>query len=486
MILWGFLAACPMAAVAIGVIMARRRFVVVQVVGMSMAPALSPGDRVLVRRATGDQVRVGAVVVLSRPEQDCLAVDDLPLAWPDLAGTHWVIKRVAATQGDAVPESVRDAVRGADVVPPGMLVVLGDNARSTDSRTWGFVPAVGVLGNVVRRLPQSLGLGATAVKAIAQASDRQDGKCSVRINVLGPIKVVVEDRVIQLAGQRQRALLAALVLERGQAVAVDWLVDVLWDTSPPPTARARIQSHVSGLRQVIGHNVGGLAGPLLTQPPGYILGTEGVETDLALYDTLTAQAEEASAAGEPALAAELLAGALALWRGRAFADVDSQLIRAAAGKLEERRLLGVEAKAEADLARWRCDRVIAELSSWLSAHPFRERMRAMVMLALYRVGCRADALSLYREGHQLMVGELGIEPGPQLRELHRHILDDDPALLAPARPTALPVVENGQGLSSADQGDGRGSAARGDASGASQARDAADGIGAHRRWPSRP
>lgn len=265
----------------------------------------------------------------------------------------------------------------------------------------------------------------------------------MRIDVLGPIEVTVAGRVIRLAGQRQRALLAALALEPGQALPVDWLVDALWDTRPPPTARAKIQSHVSGLRRAIGQAPDGREGPILTRPPGYALRTEGLDLDLVRFGTLTHQAERASAAGQPAAASELLTGALALWRGRAFADVDSPLIRSAAEKLQERRCLAVEAKAEADLALGHCGHVVADLSGWLTGHPFRERTRAMLMLALYRVGCRADALRLYRDGHRLMVGELGLEPGPQLRELHRHILADDPGLLAP-EPTAALLTGTGR------------------------------------------
>jgi DNA-binding SARP family transcriptional activator len=254
----------------------------------------------------------------------------------------------------------------------------------------------------------------------------------VRVNVLGPIEVTAGERLIRPAGQRQRALLAALALEQGRAVPVDRLVDVIWDVHPPATARAKVQTHVSVLRQAIGQDATVPGGPLLTLPPGYALRRDGVELDLAEFEQLTAQAEAAAAERQPAAASARYADALSLWRGSAFADVDSPLIRAAAAKLEERRLLAAEAKAKADLAVERCDHVVAELAPWLAMHPFRERMRAMLMIALYRLGCRADALALYREGHQLMVAELGLEPGPQLRVLHQHMLADDPALLAAA------------------------------------------------------
>jgi DNA-binding SARP family transcriptional activator len=256
----------------------------------------------------------------------------------------------------------------------------------------------------------------------------------VRIEVLGPIKVTADGRAVQLAGQRQRALVAALTLELGNVVSVERLVDTLWDTDPPATARVKVQAHVCALRQAIGQDIGAADGPLVTRPPGYVLSRERVGLDLAEFDVLTAEAKQASESREPRVASELFGAALAMWRGPAFADVRSPLIRSAAASLEDRRLLACEAKAEADLALGRSDRVAAELPQWLAAHPFRERMRGMLMLALYRLGCRADALTVYRDGHRLMVAELGLEPGPPLRALHQHILADDPLLLAhPAR-----------------------------------------------------
>jgi DNA-binding SARP family transcriptional activator len=259
----------------------------------------------------------------------------------------------------------------------------------------------------------------------------------VRIDVLGPIRITSDGQSIRLAGQRQRALLAALTLESGKVVSVDRLVDILWDVDPPPTARVKVRAHASALRQAIGQDASAADGPLLTQPPGYVLRHESVGLDLAEFDLLTGQAKEASESRQPTAVSELLGAALAMWRGSAFADVRSPLIRSAADSLEARRLLACEDKAEADLALGRSDRVLAELPQWLAGHPFRERMRGMVMLALYRLGCRADALAVYRKGHQLMVAELGLEPGPPLRALHQHILADDPCLLAqPGRPVS--------------------------------------------------
>lgn len=146
--------------VLLGIAVARRRYVVVTVAGASMAPALEPGDQVLVRRRRGP-FPGGTIVVFAEPASPWPGAepDD---GWPDAAtaraaGDRWVIKRVAAVPGDAVPESVRPAVSGTEVVPPGMLVVLGDGARSGDSRQWGFIPTGQVMGLVVRKLPGKAG-----------------------------------------------------------------------------------------------------------------------------------------------------------------------------------------------------------------------------------------------------------------------------------------------------------------------------------------
>jgi DNA-binding SARP family transcriptional activator len=250
----------------------------------------------------------------------------------------------------------------------------------------------------------------------------------MHINVLGPIEVVRGGQVIRLAGRGQRTLLAALALEYGRVVTVDRLVDILWDTTPPVSARTRIQAHISAMRRAIGQPARHGAGPLLTAASGYALSGDGVQTDLSSFGAMTADGRAALESGQPAAASELFAAALALWRGPAFGDITAPAIRAAAGPIDERRLLAVEAKAEADLAIGRHEAVVTELSAWLIALPLRERLRALLMTALYQLGCRTDALSLYLEGRQLMVTELGLEPSPHLRDLHQRILAGDRAL----------------------------------------------------------
>jgi DNA-binding SARP family transcriptional activator len=255
----------------------------------------------------------------------------------------------------------------------------------------------------------------------------------VRINVLGLVEVIHGDQVVHLA-ERQRTLLAALALEYGKVVSAQQLIETLWNGAPPPTARTKLQAHVSALRQAIGQPVRHECGPVLTSGSGYTLFRSDTEIDLAEFDSTMKQARSIHESGHPAVGSELFARALALWRGPPFADVTSPMIRAAAAPLEERRVLAVEAKAEADLSIGRCGAVAAELPAWLFWLPLRERLRGLLMIALYRLGCRAEALNLYREGRQIMISELGLEPGAQLQVLHRHILADAGAV----RPIAVP------------------------------------------------
>jgi len=247
----------------------------------------------------------------------------------------------------------------------------------------------------------------------------------MRIDVLGPIEVTDAGQEIRLSGQRQRALLATLVLDLGKVVSVARLIDALWDDSPPPSAVAKIHVHVSRLRQAFGQDVADL---LVTSRPGYLLGGSGIGVDLEEFDVITSRGQAARLGGDPFAAAEFFDAALGLWRGHPFADVESALVRAAADGIEERRLLTIEAKAEADLALGRCDVVAAQLRRVLAEYPLRERLRALLMLALYRLGCRADALGLYLAGRQTTIDKLGLEPSVELRRLHQNILTDDPAL----------------------------------------------------------
>jgi DNA-binding SARP family transcriptional activator len=223
----------------------------------------------------------------------------------------------------------------------------------------------------------------------------------------------------------QRALLAALLLESGRAVSSDRLVDALWGDAPPPTARAKLHTYVSGLRSAI-TQADGHSGWILTRAPGYALQAAGMECDLVEFELLASAGRVAAADGDHPGAIQAYSKALALWRGQAFADVGSSVIRAAATGIDEHRVLVIEALAQANLDAGQSEAVVRDLSAAILTYPLRERLRGLMMTAYYRLGCRADALRLYRDGHRVIREELGLEPGPQLRDLHQRILAGDP------------------------------------------------------------
>ena len=238
----------------------------------------------------------------------------------------------------------------------------------------------------------------------------------IRFRVLGPVEPA------DLPGGKPRALLARLALEPGRVVSADALVEALWD-EPPASAHKVVQVYVSQLRKALG------ADAIETRAPGYVLRAGQDETDLGRFEQLADAAREAR---EPARRAELLREALELWRGRALEEFDDEpFAEAAARRLAELRLHALEERIDAQLELGEHARLVPELEALAAQEPLRERPRAQLMLALYRSGRQAEALERYRSGRQLLVDELGIEPGPALQELERAILRQDAALAQP-------------------------------------------------------
>jgi DNA-binding SARP family transcriptional activator len=250
----------------------------------------------------------------------------------------------------------------------------------------------------------------------------------IEFRLLGPF-----DGPVEVPGGKPRALLARLLLDAGRVLAADALVDALWGESPPVSAPKILQAHVSALRKALG------AAAIETRRPGYAL--RGATSDLARFENLT---DRARAEGDPARRAELFAQALALWRGEPLAEFKREPFAAtAAVRLAELRLEALAQRVDADLELGRHDPLVGELTALVAQEPLRERLRAQLMLALYRSGRQADALLVYREGRSKLVDELGIEPGPELQDLERAILRQDATLGAPASRHAVsrgPVV----------------------------------------------
>jgi DNA-binding SARP family transcriptional activator/pimeloyl-ACP methyl ester carboxylesterase len=249
----------------------------------------------------------------------------------------------------------------------------------------------------------------------------------VEFSVLGPLEVTADGRPLGLAGARTRAVLAMLLVYANKVVPSDRLIEELWPGHPADKAADSLQVRLSGLRRML--RSAGEADRLITQPPGYLLRVSPGELDALRFEQLADVGGAALAAGDAAAAAQRLDQALGLWRGPALAGFDAvPSARTEASRLEEERLAALESRAEALLACGRHRDLIAELDALTTAHPLRERFWYQRMLALYRAGRQADALHAYRDLRDILVAELAVEPGSELRELHARILRQDPSL----------------------------------------------------------
>jgi YVTN family beta-propeller protein len=251
---------------------------------------------------------------------------------------------------------------------------------------------------------------------------------AVEFAVLGPVAARHEGRELSLGGPKQRGLLAILLLHANEVVSRDSLIDGLWGERPPPTAGHTLDNYVSRLRKALGD------ARLSRRAPGYVLQVEADELDLDQFEHLFREGREALARGDADEAAASLRSALALWRGAALADVLYEPFAATESeRLEERRLMALEDRIEADLALGRSVELAPELETLVRQHPLRERLLGQLMLALYRSGRQAEALAALQAARHRLAEELGLDPGPQLRDLERRILEHDPKL-APPRP----------------------------------------------------
>jgi len=249
--------------------------------------------------------------------------------------------------------------------------------------------------------------------------------------ILGPLEVSDETGPLLLGGQKQRAVLALLLLDADRVVSVDRLVEALWGEQPPRTAVTSLQNFVSQLRKSLGPEI------LETKPPGYRLRVRKGELDLDRFRV----AVENARALEPAQRAAKLCEALGFWRGPPLADFAFEsFAQPHIAHLEELRLATLEERVEADLEAGRHGELVGELEALVEEHPVRERLRGQYMLALYRSGRQAEALQTYQEGRRFLVEQLGIEPSRDLQQLHGAILRQEAGLQAPG--AALPPEDH--------------------------------------------
>ena len=246
----------------------------------------------------------------------------------------------------------------------------------------------------------------------------------MEFRILGELEVGEGGRAVALAGARQRALLTNLLLHAGEVVSAERLIDDLYGAQPPATAAKSLQAHISRLRKALGGEQ-----RLRTRGSGYVLEVSEGELDVERFSTLLEEGRRSLAAGNAELAVAALEQALALWRGPPLADVAyAEFAQAEIARLEELHLAAVEELIDARIALGRHAEVVGELERLVGLHPLRERLRASLLLALYRSGRQAEALDAYQGARTLLVDQLGIEPTRSLRDLHQAILNQEPAL----------------------------------------------------------
>ncbi len=266
--------------------------------------------------------------------------------------------------------------------------------------------------------------------------------------ILGPLEARQAGRLLSLGGPKQRALLAVLLLHANRVVTSERLIELIWGEDAPETVGATLQVTVSNLRKVLepDHERGSTYEVLISQPAGYLLNLSAEQLDSARFEALATAGKQALLAGNPQAAADTLREALALWRGQALADFpDERFALAESRRLDEMMLQAFEDRIEADLALGRHGEMVAALESLLVKHPLRERLCGQLMLALYRSGRQAEASDVYYKTRDALVEQQGMDPGTELQNLLKAILNHHPSLdlrqmPAPrqARPNNLP------------------------------------------------
>jgi DNA-binding SARP family transcriptional activator len=258
----------------------------------------------------------------------------------------------------------------------------------------------------------------------------------LEIRLLGPLEVLAGGRRASVTGGKRQGLLALLALRRGRVVRVDSLIDALWGDDLPAAPRNAVQHHIARLRAALG------AETIVASPDGYEL--TDVSVDAVQFDELLRETRSALRAGDAGAAAESVTTALKLWRGPALHGLtDTPWFSAEARRLESLRVDALEEQFEAALALGEHREIVTALRAALEENPFRERLWGQLMLALYRSGRQPDALEAFQEARRVLLDELALEPGPELRRLQEAILAHDPAIapvpVAPRPPGNLPA-----------------------------------------------
>ncbi|MDI3101376.1 BTAD domain-containing putative transcriptional regulator [Streptomyces rochei] len=258
----------------------------------------------------------------------------------------------------------------------------------------------------------------------AENSQKEFPAVGLEFGVLGPLEVNMNGRGLTVGGPRQRAVLSALLLSFNQVVSFDALIEKVWNGRPPSTARTQVAICIATLRKIF-RTAGLDRETIITATPGYMLSLTGHSLDSLRFERLVARATELTAENRPAPAADALRQALALWRGPALGGVYAPFAETEASRLDEQRMLAVEQLTALRLQLGEHQSVLGELQALVGACPLRDRLRYYLMLAQYRSGRRAEALTTFRDGMRHSIEEIGLELGTDLQALHDSILRDE-------------------------------------------------------------
>src|SRR6201996_9009724 len=267
------------------------------------------------------------------------------------------------------------------------------------------------------------------------ANDDADGGSQLRVGVLGPGRAWLPTRDLPPAPPRQQAVLGMLAMRANRVVSRDELVDAVWGQQAPASAEGGVHTYVAGLRRVLepGRSRRGPSQVLASAAGGYVLRLDTSQVDAIVFERRLAAGGRLRGARDLNGAIAALDAALGEWHGSAFAGVPGPFAGAERGRLPELRPAAAEERADVRLDLGRHEQAVPELASLVAEHPLRERMRGLLMVALYRCGRQAEALQAFHEARQVLADELGIDPGPELSRIHQQILSLDPTLEAPGR-----------------------------------------------------
>src|ERR1700761_8977707 len=271
------------------------------------------------------------------------------------------------------------------------------------------------------------------------ANDDADGGSQLRVGVLGPVRAWLADQELPAGPPRQQAMLA---MRANRVVSRDELVDAVWGQQAPASAEGGVHTYVAGLRRVLepGRSRRGPSQVLASAAGGYVLRLDTSQVDAIVFERGLAAGRRLRGARDLNGAIAALDAALGEWHGSAFAGVPGPFATAERVRLGELRSAAAEERVDVLLALGRHEQAVPELASLVAEHPLRERMRGLLMIALYRCGRQAEALRAFHQARQVLADELGIDPGPELSRIHQQILALDPLLEAPGRRAPIAPV----------------------------------------------